>query len=232
MKVEYPEDIIIPADRPEVITPYLEAYRSAWNTRFPKATFAPVSSVVTESPFVAAAAPAACAKKYRKRAAMIAIAMVFALVAVAVAVLSYLALLGDFDKYTVIFSGTTVKNFVDTLMDGTTATAIKDIILFYAVPVAFLAGILFALVTVIVGIAALASKKRVLVFVTALIALIFGLASGGVFFYKEFSKAGFDLVKFINPLEDTGIVFGYCIALAAQLISFIFSCFCYKKLCK
>lgn len=224
MKVNYPEDIIVPAEKPEIITPYLAAYREAWLARFTK-------SAAAEDPFAAQyAAPAApavfaapAAKAGRvKRCVIISIVFVLAALVLALAAISFFEVLPD---YTTIFDGQNVKTLIDNVINifkGVGNPEIMD----YVIPIAFLASVVMAVVVLIISLVAVASKARLHIWIAALLMLLLGLASGVCFYIAQKPS---DIIAFINPLENGKILFGYYITLGLQLIAFIFSCFSYRK---
>ena len=192
----YPKNNLMTKD--EVVTPYKQAYRYAFTERFDR-----VGEV-----FVSAdgevAAPAA-ARGFKKNPAIIVISMVFALLAVAFAALSYfeMAFLADFDVF-----GGTLKDVVDKAIafDVTDLVCIANI--------ALLASVVGAVALVLTAIIGLAAQGRTLYWIAGLVSVVFGLAAGALVLVD----AGFDTI-----LETLG--YGYIALAGAELLAFIFACF-------
>jgi|AGTN01.3.fsa_nt_gi hypothetical protein len=217
------EDLVAPVQRPDVVTPYLDAFRNAWTARFQRPLF-PEAPAVIASPaaaFVAPMAVPAARAKYKKNAAVLVFTLIFALLAVIVAAANYvldkLTFLGDYSSYVTAYTDTSV----DLLGFGTPDFAALSTL----VPYVFAASAVLALVTAIVAIAALASKKRLLVWIAALLAFVFGL---GVALVPMIDIGFGDLTGLITP-DGILLGIGFFILLGCELAAFILSCFGNKK---
>lgn len=194
----YPKSNLVTKD--EVVTPYKQAFSYAFTERFER-----VGEVYIAADEAVADAPVVAARGFKKNPAIIVISMIFALLAVAFAALSYfeMAFLADFD----IFGGT-LKNAVDAAIafDVTDLVCIANI--------ALLASVVGALALVLTAIIGLAANGRTLYWIAGLVSVVFGLAAGALVLVD----AGFDTI-----LETLG--YGYIALAGAELLAFIFACF-------
>jgi hypothetical protein len=121
-------------------------------------------------------------------------------------------------KDAIIFKGLGVAEMISpdtyTGLNGTTFAAAL-----------FALSSVFALITVIVAIAALGSKKKVKLFITALIAFLLVLGAGLAVLIPNISSA----VDVINPMSGEGFGFAYCGALLFDLLALICGSVIYKK---
>lgn len=224
----YPEKNIV--TEKGVVTPYLNAYGKAFTERFNANEdiffeAAPANYVAAPVTFIDSAPAAIKVCKYKKCPAAIVITLILSLLVLAVAAISYIGI-EAISKYTTIYGSgtidTIVTNTINMFKDGATD------VLAYVVNIGLLAGIVVAFCIVISAIAGLASRRRILFWVAALIMVLLTVASA-VCYYLTLD--GVDFVEFLKPTGDY-LQIGFFALLGLQVITLIVSCFANKKVCK
>lgn len=196
----YPEKNIV--TEKGVVTPYLHAYGKAFTERFnanEDVYFEAAPANYVAEPVVIVESKAPAAKKvcrYKKCPVAIVITFILSLLVLAVAAVSYIGI-EAISKYTTIYGSgtidTIVTNTINMFKDGATD------VLAYVVNIGLLAGIVVAFCIVISAIAALASRRRILLWVAALIMVLLTVASA-VCYYLTLD--GVDFVDFLTPTGD------------------------------
>lgn len=169
-----------------------------------------------------------CKCKCKKNLAAIVIAFIAAVLFVELAALSFFSVLPN---YTGFFGGVTAKEFYQFTLDIIANSKNFGMLEHAFVGTALLTALL-TVVSLFVGIAAMASKKKVCgVGVLALIALVSWLACGVIIYFAiDVAKDSAAIIKFINPLKiSVGVMFGYYIAAAILIIETICGFASYKR---
>lgn len=212
-----------------VVTPYLNAYGKAFTERFNANEdiffdAAPASYVATPVVF-AESAPAKKVCRYKKNPVAIVITLILSLLVLAAAAISYIGV-EAISKYLTIYGtgtiDTIVTNTINMFKDGATD------VLAYVVNIGLLAGIVIAFCIVISAIAGLASKRRILFWVAALIMVLLTIASAVCYYL---SLDGVSFADFLAPTGDY-LQIGFFAILGLQVLTLIVSCFANRKVCK
>jgi uncharacterized membrane protein len=199
----YPKTNLMTKD--EVVTPYKQAYRYAFTERFDHVTgpnepaFALGDGIEAVGTKKGESKPALVKAGFKKNPAAIVIALIFALLAIAFAALSYfkMSFLDSLDVF-----GGTIADVVDNAIDLNYAS------------IALLASLVGALALVLTAIIGLAAKGRTLYWIAGLVAVVLALAAGAL----QLIDVGFD-----DILGSLG--YGYIALAGAELLAFISACF-------
>jgi len=211
----YPKSNLV--SKQEVVTPYKQAYRYAFTERFDHVYEANLGDGIEaigskSSVAYAESAPATASCGYKKNPAMIVIALVFALLAVAFAALSYFKL--SFLDSLPVFGGN-IADVVDAAIDFDISNLVC------IANIALLASVVVSVALVVTAIIGLAAKGRILYWIAALVAVVLGVAAGALVLVD----AGFDTI-----LDTLG--YGFIAIVGAELLALVFACFANSKVCE
>ncbi|MFA5449081.1 MAG: hypothetical protein WC292_01385 [Clostridia bacterium] len=224
-KLEYVDDVVYEGELVNLSSPYVTAYYEAMEKRFGKRP-------VTSAPVQAAtpvAAPAVTKRYFKRRTVIISLILILSVLVIAFAAISALGKIDAIDDYVKVVHFDSVRDIGEDVV----ALFSKDdvAIMEYVAPIAFLLSLVLAVVVLILAIVAFGAKKRIHIWIAALLALVLGLASGAA--WVMLTKAKPDaIVDFISPTVAEGLQYGYVIVVGLQLLTFIFSCFAYKRIRK
>lgn len=147
---------------------------------------------------------------------------------IALAALSYFAVLKDF---TYFFGGAGSKELFNVFFTDINGMEIGDIIMTFAVPGTACLAALLAIVTFIIAIVALCVKNKVNAMgILSVIALAAWIACGILMYFAAGVATDSEaIIAYINPLAGSGVAWGYYIGAALLLIATIFGFLCYGK---
>lgn len=205
----------------ENASPYEKVFFQAWDNRFGKKIASAKQTPVEETIIIEKKPEAVTVTKITrvKRTAVLVILAVLSLVVVVAAALSYFrieALNGMLN----IFNGADMQTYVDELIDLFGGTAFATALL----PGLFLlAGVVLAVIALIVSIVGLCVKSRILfpILYGLLLALVL---AAGVFMWVNFDG---DIVETL--VSEASYWIGYFVIAGLSLAAFILSFFAYKK---
>ncbi len=206
-------------------SPYCVEMNKAFEKRFGR----PVMNVEQEQDIVieevaakeeAATEPCAV-KAYRKNKVAIIFTMLAALLTIVVAVISYLNIAALAD-YMVYYAGSGLSVMVSDLLGG------EMELMPMLINILMLAAVVFAVLTIIIGIVALAVKKKLVYFIVPLLGLILSIASVVVFLIS--SMADIAIVDILNPLSGVGAGIAAYATIVLSLVATIAALFSYKKI--
>ncbi len=185
----------------------------------------PATASATEpavaQPAIAVAEPIVPCKVYRKNKVIIAITMIIAVLALAVAVISYLNI-EALKNYMAYFASSSMSGMISGLLGG-------ELEIMGLLSTALMLGsLVFAVLSIVVGIIALGVEKRLIYIIVPLLGVLLAVASAVVFIIASVADLGF--VEVINPLNKGGIGVATYITIGLGLIATIVSIFSYKKI--